>query len=142
MGLNESRGGTPKDKDEKTPGVYPWGTQWPPPRGAGNYADATAKRSFSGWTVIEGYDDGFATTSPVGSFAANRYGLYDMGGNVWQWCEDFYDGQSGSRVLRGASWSLFASRDLLSSSRFYATADSRYVSVGFRVVVVVESAPR
>ena len=108
VGLNEPRGGTPKDKSEwsiaQNPGVYPWGTRWPPPRGAGNYADAAAKKAFSELTVIEGYDDGYATTSPVGSFAANRYGIYDLSGNVWEWCEDQFDSGETSRVARGASW--------------------------------------
>jgi len=45
---------------------FVWGDQWPPPEGAGNFCDQTAKRKF-GWTAIDGYDDGYAGTSPVGS---------------------------------------------------------------------------
>jgi len=68
-----------------------WGNEWPPPAGAGNFADLTAKGKFPQWTVIAGYDDGYAETSPVGSFAANPYAVYDLAGNVWEWCGDWYD---------------------------------------------------
>lgn len=98
--------------------------------------EQAAKRSFSGWTVIDGYNDGYAVAAPVGSFDANANGLYDMGGNVWEWCEDFYDGQSGSRVLRGGSWTYsFYPRSLLSSCRLNVPPDGRGVSHGFRVVL-------
>jgi len=138
VGLGEPTSGTPKDRDGKVQGVYPWGSQWPPPIGAGNYADLTAESQFKTWTAIEGYDDGYATTSPVGKFRPNRLGLYDLGGNVWQWCEDFYDGRSGARVLRGGSWLNLAADGLLSSYRYPLAADFRGSFVGFRVVLAME----
>ena len=89
---------------------------------------------------MEGYTDGFATTSPVGSFPANAYGLYDMGGNVGQWCEDWWNKDQKDRVLRGASWGIGARGSLLSSSRHRSTPVSRDSDHGFRCVMGV-SAP-
>ncbi len=126
VGLADEGGGTPEHKDRKIKDVYPWGSEWPPPAGAGNY--------YSSLKV-----DNYERTSRVGSFKANRYGLYDMGGNVWQWCEDFYDGQAGSRVLRGASWSSLNADALLSSLRGLSAPDYRDYVVGFRCVLVVAS---
>jgi hypothetical protein len=121
-GLNESHEGTPREKDEKTPCVYPWGTAWPPPGGAGNYDSSLNV-------------DNHTNMSPVGSFKANRFGLYDMGGNVWQWCEDEYAPGSGGRVLRGASWNDGGSRNLLSSFRDYSAPVNRRDDLGFRCVL-------
>jgi formylglycine-generating enzyme required for sulfatase activity len=85
--------------------------------------------------VIPGYDDGFANTSSVGSFAANRFGLFDMGGNVWQWCEDWHSRNHVDHVLRGASWGNSERRRLLSSHRYQYTPGFRSNLFGFRCVV-------
>jgi formylglycine-generating enzyme required for sulfatase activity len=69
------------------------------------------------------------------SFPANAYGLYDMGGNVWQWCEDWFDTSHKDRVLRGASWDRGGRGSLLSSNRHHGPSADRNASGGFRCVV-------
>ena len=72
----------------------------------------------------------------------NQLGLYDLGGNVWEWCEDWYDSVEKFRVLRGASWSNGSQDNLFSSYRFNCDPDRRYVRNGFRCVLGVgESSP-
>lgn len=133
IGVREDPNAAPKNKEMKIPGVYPWGTRWPPPRGAGNYS---GQESAGSWTKIGGYQDDHAFTAPVGSCNPNRLGIFDLGGNVWEWCEESYDGKPGSRVLRGASWGLYGPDYLLSSYRGSVTATGRYDGVGFRIVLV------
>src|SRR5271165_1844980 len=146
VGLKNEVGSTPEEKSGKLL-LNPWDIpqkrdkSWPPPSGAGNYAGEEAKIGDwpSGQPVIEGYNDGYPRTSPVGSFEANFSGLYDMGGNVWQWCEDWYNAQSQYRVLRGASWINVNSDSLLASYRNHYSPDNRFGTFGFRCVVAAES---
>ncbi len=139
-GLPSESGATPEERDGKLPD-FPWGRQWPPPAGSGNYADASLKRSTA---RIGGYRDGFAQTSPVGSFAPNKLGLHDMGGNVWQWVQDSYKGGARGKawgVLRGGSWGTSAQAELRSSYRNVVDRAERDVIFGFRIVVVPEAEP-
>ena len=92
---------------------YPWGDS-DPDGSQCNFADKSSGYSWSDKRV----DDGYKYTSPVSSYPPNGYGLYDMAGNVWEWCADWYDKEyyassprrnptgpnSGKyRVLRGGS---------------------------------------
>jgi formylglycine-generating enzyme required for sulfatase activity len=146
VGLKDEAGSTPEEKDGKIK-LYPWDIpqkpdkSWPPPAGAGNYAGEEAKNGDwpSQFQVIGGYNDGYPRTSPVGSFKANFSGLHDMGGNVRQWCEDWYNAQRTYRALRGASWYSSNSSGLLASFRDICTPDVRDGGIGFRCVVAVES---
>jgi len=112
---------------------YPWGSEWPPK--CGNYADASAKRTFSGWTVLEGYDDDSAVSCVVEKSGINTWGLYGVGGNVWEWTSELY-GTSGARVLRGASWLDNVQESLRCSCRVSHDPSGRNDCIGFRLVVL------
>ena len=149
VGLASEQGATPAEKTGKNGVDFPWGLGFPPKAKVGNYADAAFHAKFplnenpkDAWNKnpwLEGYTDGYATTSPVGSFPANAFGLYDMGGNVWQWCEDWFDASQKYRVRRGASWIDPGRVVLLSGNRSYLEPVNRYNQTGFRCVL--EPAP-
>jgi formylglycine-generating enzyme required for sulfatase activity len=126
---------------EKT--MFPWGNELAQQRGRqggeeSDSAESSAKRA------RYGYPNGAA---PVGSYAPNGFGLYDMIGNVWEWVNDWYDQyyysitpdknppgpESGLyRVIRGGGWSDYDERILALYYRNFTNSDLPSNTVGFR----------
>ena len=129
--------------------TYPWGSRPEEGKGWCNAADQAAAKTLPGWALFD-WNDGYVFTSPAGKFKPNAFGLYDMTGNVWQWCADWYDpdylkereprtdpaGPSAGtyRVTRGGSWRSGPDYCRCAVRRKESPA-TRSNLVGFRVVV-------
>jgi formylglycine-generating enzyme required for sulfatase activity len=135
----------------KKPLKFPWGYEFKPPNKSGNYADSSAEGNLP--IVINNYIDGHKVASPVGTYSPNNIGLFDLGGNVSEWCHDYYDIHVHGKekmlrdpmgpdtgqyhVVRGSSWRHGSITELRLSYRDYAE-ESRN-DLGFRIVRYIES---
>ncbi len=129
---------------------YPWGASLPIGPKSGNFADRASLAVLE--TALRDYDDGVPTTAPVGSFASSPLGLYDLGGNVTEWVQDFYTvapdlsgaistdptgPQSGTQhVVRGSSWRSASIGELRLAWRDYAEGKAQHI--GFRIARYAE----
>ena len=125
--------------------LYPWGAELPPPDRSGNYADVTAAGTLP--TTLVTYNDGEPVAAPVGRYAANAYGIFDLGGNVAEWVQDLYvpdvvettervddplGPTTGSvHVIRGATWRSATVTDLRVAAR--GSGVEGRDDVGFRI---------
>jgi len=130
--------------------TFPWGDRMPPRRDSGNWAGRSANALVV--TIIPGWDDGYASTAPVGTFPPNALGIYDGGGNVAEWVQDYYGvptpgrteslldpkgpKRGSSHVIRGSSWGHAGVRELRFGYR--AFGNRAYFDVGFRIARNVE----
>lgn len=128
---------------------YPWGASLPVPPGSGNYADESARAVTP--VVLQGYDDRYPVSSPVGTFPPNALGFFDLGGNVAEWVHDVYSippagvalerdpvgpAAGDLHVVLGSSYLHGTVTELRLSYRDYATKPR--ADVGFRVARYAE----
>ena len=124
---------------------YPWGSTFPPFPKSGNFADISARDVLPNY--LQTYNDGYPVTAPPGVFKANVLRLYDLGGNVSEWCHDYYSIYSYSahkvhldplgpklgkhRVVKGSSWKQASISALRLSYRDYS--NGKRPDLGFRI---------
>jgi formylglycine-generating enzyme required for sulfatase activity len=146
--LTKNSGATPAGKlnfrlpDEKeweyyatcgAAGEFPWGA-WPPPKNLNYYG-----RENRGHGQMLETSDGYCVSAPVHKSGKNQLGLYGVGGNVWEWCQD---AEGSTHVLKGASWADCAPLFLRTTRRSTYAAGYKYVNLGFRVVAEPADLPK
>lgn len=129
-------------------GIYLWGDSLSKACQYANLADLSLRKVLARWTAFP-CDDGVALIAPVGSRKPNRWGLYDMAGNVWQWTSDWYAedwyGHSPrqdpkgpplgtGKVMRGGSWMSGPTGGRVAYRDGFAPGERYTGAIGFRCV--------
>lgn len=101
-----------------------------------NLADIRYQEQFEEAFFIEGYEDGWAQQSPVGSYNPDKNNLYDIIGNVWEWIEDdYYSAQEPAIICRGGGWRTYEPLKLNNTYRNVNQKGFKSDEIGFRVVL-------
>ena len=127
--------------------LYPWGTNWPPAKVVGNFADEAAAKEDPEFRTLVGYNNGHATTAPAGAYplGVSWCGALDMAGNAWEWCNDCYaphdvkndrdpvgPATAQGRVVKGGSWRATDPADCRCAFRDDYVPEQRRDDLGFR----------
>ncbi|OHE80368.1 MAG: hypothetical protein A2107_08005 [Verrucomicrobia bacterium GWF2_62_7] len=130
--------------------TYPWGENRLDVARFGNIGDQSIKRKFPDAVTLD-FNDGHAVTAPVATYEPNRWGLYDMIGNILEWCQDCYDenyyqvspsqnptgpSRGAARMTRGAAWNS-TTNVIRPSYRQAATPDFNGDHLGLRLAMTV-----
>jgi serine/threonine protein kinase len=116
---------------------FPWGGVWPPPAGCNLSGEEMRDGGTTptDWPILTGHRDIFRRTSPVDAHTPNRYGIHDMAGNLWQFCQDGPSSEN-NRWIRGGSWAdSQKNRFDIDSPDTKRLPDVRVVDAGFRCVI-------
>ena len=137
-GLEDEKGQSPSARDKLIDGKFPWGSNWPPDIRTLNMADKSSSSWASDGKFLESYSDDYPLAAPVGTFPPNKNGFYDLSGNVWEWVEELYGGQSSFSqwaVARGGSYESYKKQSFLSSYRNVQIPEKKGLSYGFRLAL-------
>ena len=140
-GLTNEGGASPSQRDKLIEGVFPWEGTWPPSPRALNLADKSASNWATEGEYLSSYSDEFSLSAPVGSFLPNSKGFYDISGNVWEWVDELYGGDSNFKewlVARGGGYESHLRKKFLASYRNVQPPETNGPMYGFRIALFEE----
>ncbi len=118
--------------------IYPWGDKWPPPNDynyRGEEGSGLLYALFQREKFIRGHKDRFVITGPITQSGLNTWGLYGVGGNVWEWCQNWFDAEKKTRPIRGGAWNNERENTLQVAHRAAVPPAWANECIGFRVVI-------
>jgi formylglycine-generating enzyme required for sulfatase activity len=117
---------------KKAGGFLPTEAQWEFAARGGNNSMGDTYSGSNNLNEVGWYSrNSNSQTQPVGQKKPNELGIYDMSGNVWEWCSDLYQSGGSDRVLRGGSWSI-SEEYCRVSYRYFIDPGLNYDYLGFR----------